>query len=171
MAFIIAIGLMILNLLFLGITAMTFPGNWLMVATACMVAWWRRDEHFFSIPVLVAIFLLAVIGEVLEFITSAAHVKKSGGSKAGSFGALLGGIVGICLGTAFIPIPIVGTLIGACGGAFAGTMLFEKTNGKETHHAAKLGISAAKGRAMGTVYKFICGVIIYVIIAIAAFWQ
>lgn len=170
MAIVIAIGLMIVNLVYLAITAMTFPGNWLMVATACLVAWWRWDEHYFSIPVLVAIFLLAVIGEFLEFIASSVHVKKAGGSKLGSLGALLGGVVGLFLGTILIPIPILGTLIGACGGAFAGTMLFETTEGRESKHAAKLGMHAAKGRLMGTVYKFICGVLIYIIIAIAAFW-
>lgn len=171
MSILIACGLLIVNLFCLAITAMTFPGNWMMVTIACLVAWWRWDEHFFGIPVLVAIFILAALGEVLEFVASAVHVKKAGGSRSGSWGSLLGGVVGLTAGTIFIPIPILGTLVGACGGAFLGALLCEKHIAqKDMKSATGSGWAAAKGRFMGTIYKFICGVIIYLIIAVAAFF-
>ncbi|HNX27683.1 MAG TPA: DUF456 domain-containing protein [Phycisphaerae bacterium] len=170
MDILIACGLLIVNVICLAITAMTFPGNWMMVTIACLVAWWRWDEHFFGIPVLVLIVLLAALGEVLEFATSAVHVKKAGGSKSGSWGSLIGAVIGLTAGTFLIPVPVLGTLIGACGGAFLGAMLCEKhIAGKDIRSATGSGWAAAKGRFMGTVYKFICGVIIYFVIGVAAF--
>lgn len=167
MTLLIGIGTLVLNLAFLAVTAATFPGNWMMVALAVGVRFWRPE--IYDWPVLVAAFCLAALGEWLEFITSAKHVKKSGGTRAGGWGAILGSMVGMVVGQMLIPVPIVGLLIGAAGGAFAGTMLFEKLGGKSLGDASRSGRAAAKGRLLGTAYKFICGLLICILLGVAVF--
>jgi len=163
----VGIATWVLNLAFLAVTAATFPGNWLMVGLAVTVKFcWPA---IYSWPTLVAALCLAALGEWLEFITSAKHVKKSGGTRAGAWGAILGSMVGMVVGQMLIPVPIVGLLIGAAGGAFAGTMLFEKLGGKSLGDASRSGRAAAKGRLLGTAYKFICGLLICILLGVAVF--
>ena len=65
---------------------------------------------------------LAVLGEVLEFVLGTAGSRHAGGSQRGAALAIDGSLVGGIAGTA-LPVPIMGTLIGACLGAFAGSLL------------------------------------------------
>ncbi len=170
MVYVLAMALIVLNTAWLLLTALTLPGNWLMVASAVLLAWWQRDAHMFSPWTLVAILILAAAGEILEFITSSVGVRRAGGTKKGGLGAILGGFAGLVGGSFLIPIPILGSLLGACAGAFAGAMLLEKHSGRSIKDAARSGTAAAQGRFLGTVYKSICGVLIWIIIAVAAFW-
>ncbi|MCD4825704.1 MAG: DUF456 family protein [Phycisphaerae bacterium] len=165
-----AILLVVCNLFWLVLTAMTLPGNWLMVGTTVAVAWWQWDKGMFSPWTLIAITLLAIVGEVLEGITSAVGVRKAGGSRLGGFGALVGSLVGLTAGTFLIPIPILGSIAGACVGAFGGAMLLEKGGGKTNRQALKSGTAAGVGRFLGTVFKLLAGIVIWIIVAVAAFW-
>ena len=57
--------------------------------------------------------MLAGIGELLEAGAGAAGTKMGGGSSRGMLGAIVGGLVGAIVCTPLIPIPVLGTLIGA----------------------------------------------------------
>jgi len=81
------------------------------------------------------------------------------------FAALVGGI----FGTALIPIPIVGSVLGVCMGAFAGALGVELLTGRELHHSVRSGRGAAVGRFFGILIKLSIGVAIYATIAAAAF--
>ncbi len=169
-----AVIVVVLNAAWLGLIVLGLPGNWLMVGTALVAAWLTSrhpgDVALFGLPVLIVVFALAVLGEILELVAGAAGAKRGGGTRRGALGALVGGLVGALVGTFVIPVPIVGSLIGACLGAFAGAWGFELTGGREMDAAVRSGLGAGVGRLAGTVLKLVVGILIWVILAVAAFW-
>jgi uncharacterized protein YqgC (DUF456 family) len=164
-----AITVCVLDTLWLAMTLLGLPGNWLIVGTAAG-AWWLTDKALLGTGTLIALTGMALIGEVLEFMLGAAGAKKSGGSRRGALGAILGAIIGGVAGTFVVPIPIVGSIAGACGGAFIGAMALELHKGRSATHAAKIGQGAAIGRLLGTVTKLSIGTLMWLTTAIAAFW-
>jgi len=165
-----ATALTIVNILWLASTLITLPGNWLMVATACLAAWWQRDAGMFSPWTLVAAGGLAAAGEVVEFLASAVGVRRAGGTRWGGVGSLVGAVIGLAIGTIVVPVPVLGSLLGASGGAIAGTLLLELAAGRRVKHAFKPSLAAGAGRLAGTLLKFAIGVVIWLVIAVAAFW-
>jgi uncharacterized protein len=71
------------------------------------------------------------------------------------------------MGTA-LPVPIVGTLIGACLGAFTGSLIGDLWAGRPLFPSVEAGWGAAVGRFWGTVSKLAVGGIIVVVLALAA---
>jgi hypothetical protein len=82
--------------------------------------------------------------------------------------AILGSLGGGIAGTAF-PVPIVGTLIGACLGAFAGSLIGDLWAGRPLFTSFEAAWGVALGRFWGTVSKLAVGGIIVVVLALAAF--
>jgi uncharacterized protein YqgC (DUF456 family) len=160
--------------LFLGILGL--PGTWLMVASTALLAWWQWDadgdpsERMFSITVLIVVAALALLGEIMELAAGLIGSKKAGGTKWGAIGALLGTIVGGVAGTFLIPVPVVGSIVGACLGAAIGAGALEMTSGRELAPSVKSGVGAGVGRLGGVFIKLGIGVLIWVIVAVAAFW-
>ena len=171
MIYLVASLLVIVNSVWLLLTLLTLPGNWLMVATAAAVAWCTRDAGLISLPVLIVAAALAVAGEVIEFAASAVAARKTGASGWGGLGSLLGAILGLIVGTVAIPVPAFGSLIGACAGAVLGALLLEMATGRKMHRALRPSLAAGAGRLAGTLMKFAIGVVIWTMIAVAAFWQ
>lgn len=154
------------------------PGNWLIVILA-FVGWLLLPESnrsYVAMAPTLAILVVAVIGEVLEFAASALGASRMGGTKRGTalaiMGSIVGAIVGLFSGT-LIPIPIVGSLIGSlllgAGGAFAGAVLGELWAGKDWDASVQIGNAAFWGRLLGTVGKAVCGTIACAIF-LAAIW-
>ena len=176
MSYLVATVLVVVNLAWLALNIVQLPGNWLMVATTSLVAWWRWDaskgvgEQMFSVQVLAAMVVLAAAGEVLELVAGAAGAKKSGASAWGSLAALFGAMIGGVVGTFAIPIPVVGSLLGACGGACLGAWAAELAKGRKMDHSIRAGVGAGVGRLLGTVLKIALGAVIWLIVAVAAFW-
>lgn len=172
----IAIVLILMNAAWLVLVALGLPGTWLMVATTALVAWWRwpadgsNTPPMFSLGVLVAIVVVAVVAEVLEVAAGMVGAKATGGTRRGAVGALVGGLVGAVAGTFLIPIPLLGSLIGACLGAGVGAWGLELSGGREHAAAFKAGMGAGVGRFFGTIVKLTAGVVIWLVVAVAAFW-
>ena len=127
-------------------------------------------EGVFSIWTLVFITVLAVIGEIVEFFAGMAGARKAGAGWKGAFGALLGAITGAIAGTFVIPVPFLGTLIGAASGAGLATWLIEHSGGKQSHESVRSGMGAGVGVFLGTGAKVAIGALIWLIIAFSAFW-
>jgi uncharacterized protein len=111
-----------------------------------------------------------VVGAVLEFAAGAAGARTTGASRRGAVGALAGGLVGAIAGTFLIPIPLLGSLIGAAAGAALAAGLLEWTGGRTVQDSARAGMGAGVGRAVGTLAKLAVGTAIWLIAAVAAIW-
>jgi uncharacterized protein YqgC (DUF456 family) len=165
----LAVGLVLLNLVFWAAILFNLPGTWLMVLTAAVVEWQLPGEALFGWPLLVATAGLALLGEILEFVLGAAGARQAGGSRRGAALAIVGSIIGAIAGTPLIPIPVVGTIIGACAGAFAGAVLGDLWAGQPLFRSVTAGQGAAVGRFWGTVAKFAIGALIVAMLAVASF--
>ncbi len=168
--------LILLNGAWLLLVVLGLPGNWLKVISTAAIVWWqwgnaeRGGVEMFSIWTLVAIIVIAVAAELAEFFTGVFGAAKAGATKRGSFGAIVGGIVGAIAATFLIPIPILGSILGACVGAGLGAWGFEMAGGRKFSESAKSGVGAGVGTLAGRVVKIVSGVVIWLVIAVAAFW-
>ncbi len=164
----------VLVILFWGLNLVGLPGNWLIVAIALLWMFVGPASYQFHWGILIALTLLAIIGELIEFLTSVLGTKKLGGSNRGATLSVVGSIVGGMAGAAFgipFPIPLVGMLIGsilfAGVGAWIGATLGERWVGKPLNESVKIGAIAFLGRLLGTAGKLMVGSTM-VVLAIAA---
>jgi len=140
------------------------PGLWIMVASAVTynlivpgdpIGWFT----------LVAVAVLALVAELLEFTMTGRYARKYGGSRRAGWGAIIGGIIGAFVG---VPVPIVGPVIGAFVGSFCGALVAELTGGASAGDATRVAKGALIGRVMSTVLKIGIGFTIGVWIFVAA---
>jgi uncharacterized protein YqgC (DUF456 family) len=143
------------------------PGLWLMVAAHAAFGWLTGWGNYVGWGSLVAIIVLGLMAEGVEFLAGAAGSKAAGGSKRGMAGAIIGGIVGGLAGTA-IPVPILGTIIGAVIGAGLGAFLIERAIGRTHEESMQIGFGAAKGRFWGILGKSAFGIVMFVVSVLAA---
>jgi len=130
-------------------------GNWVILGTA-VAAWFCTGFHHFGIWTLLSITVLALLGEALEMIAAGYGAAKFGGGKGAMFASFVGCIAGAIVGTPWFPI--VGTLLGACAGAFAGAAIYELLIVKKSAgDSIQTGIGAALGRIGGVVAKLVIG--------------
>ncbi len=170
MLYLYAVGLILLNAAWLMLVLFGLPGNWMIVISTCLFAWWRWESGVFSIYTLVFVVVLAALGELMELSAGMIGAKKSGASWPGSIAALFGAIVGAILGTFLIPIPFFGTLMGACLGAGTGVWGLEFSRGKKMEHSVRYAVGAGLGEFFGITSKLALGIVIWFTVAVAAFW-
>jgi len=168
MIYVYVVFLLILNACWLAGVLFALPGNWLMVITTVLFGWWRWEDGIFGVAVLVVVALLALVGEAVEFFAGAGSAKKAGAGWAGALAAIGGMICGALFGTFLIPVPVLGTLLGACVGAGLATWGVERLVGKTHDKSVKSGLGAGVGVVVGTTTKFLIGCLIWLIIAVAA---
>lgn len=126
------------------LSCLSLSGTWVVLGTAGLICWYRWPE--FPGLITLIIFLIICIGvEILEALAGTWGVQKRGGSKAAGWAAVLGGFVGIILGS-FIPVPIIGNLLGMLIGSFGLAFLVEHAKMKQTDHAAKVATGAVLAR-------------------------
>jgi uncharacterized protein YqgC (DUF456 family) len=154
------------------------PGGWIMLALALIIEFLdsiylpaEKAQTFgwWSLGICAA---LLVIGELIELAASAAGVKGGGGTKRGMTGAIIGGIGGAFAFTVLLPIPPLGTLIGAVVGSFAGAVVGETTglNARTVRGSMKPAVGATIGRIVGTMGKILLVAAVWAILSVAAFW-
>ncbi|MFN0053119.1 MAG: DUF456 family protein [Planctomycetales bacterium] len=158
-------------------TAFALPGNWVIVALTALFAWLVQDPSGGGVSwsCVVAVTVLAVVGEIVEFVAGAAGAARSGGSRRGILlsivGAMLGSIAGAVIG---VPIPLIGSLIAAVGGgalgAFAGAYLGETWKGRSEEERVVIGRAALVGRLLGTVGKLGMGGVMFAISTVDVFF-
>jgi uncharacterized protein YqgC (DUF456 family) len=159
--------LVLANTVWLALDLVGLPGNWLIVIGTLVVAW--LQPGMFGFWTLVVAVALAAAGEALELFSGVWGAQRGGAGRRGSVGALLGGLIGAIVGTFVIPVPVFGSLIGACVGACLCAWILELQGGRDTWASLHAGIGAGLGRAVGTIIKLFVGVLLWLIIAIAAF--
>lgn len=141
-----------------------FPGLWIMVATAVTYNLIVPGDPIGWVT-LIAVGVLALVAELLEFSLTGRYARKYGGSRRAGWGAILGGIVGAMVG---VPVPIVGPVIGAFVGSFLGALIAELTGGSSAGDATRVAKGALIGRVVSTGLKIGIGFTIGVWIFIAA---
>lgn len=156
--------LAVVILLSLILIVLGLPGLWIMVASAVTynlivpgdpIGWFT----------LVAVAVLALVAELLEFTMTGRYARKYGGSRRAGWGAIIGGMIGAFVG---FPVPIVGPIIGAFVGSFCGALVAELTGGASAGDATRVAKGALIGRVMSTVLKIGIGFTIGVWIFVAA---
>lgn len=156
------------------LTLLGLPGNWLMAAIAAVYAWLgpAQGHLAFGWKTVIALLVLALLGEIVELLAGALGVAKAGGSKRGAamalVGSILGGLVGVVVG---LPIPLVGSLVAAllfAGlGAMIGTALGEIWAGQEPGKTWRIAQRAFWGRLAGTLGKVILGALMIAVVLAA----
>jgi uncharacterized protein YqgC (DUF456 family) len=161
MALLILAGVIILSLILI---VLGLPGLWIMIASAVVYNMVVPGDPIGWIS-LVAVAVLALIAELLEFTLTARYARKYGGSRRAGWGAIIGGIIGAMVG---FPVPIIGPIIGAFVGSFCGALIAEITGGSSAGDATRVAKGALIGRVMSTVLKIGIGFTIGIWIFIAA---
>lgn len=151
------------------------PGAWIFLGFAAAL---ELADHWWLGPGVTSIgwgfiaggVFLAAVGELIEFLSGSLGVKSGGGSKRGMMGAFVGGIVVALLFTVLVPIPLVGTLLGALVGTFGGAWVGE-ISGREgipPKAALKPAFAATVGRLVGTVVKGGIATVVWLELSVAA---
>lgn len=117
---------------FAGAVVPGIPGPPLSYLGLVLIAFCNNDK--LSVTSLVVAGILALVITVLDFVAPAWFAKRSGGSKAGIWGATIGLIVGLFMG-------FVGIILGPFLGAFIGELLV-KTPGQKALHVAFMSFVA-----------------------------
>ena len=149
-------------------------GTWIMLTIAVGIelldTYWGDGETW-GWTTLGICFGLAVVGEIMEMGASALGVKVGGGSKRGMIGAIIGGIAGGIIFTPLIPIPVIGTLIGAVAGTFAGAVIGELTrkDPATVSSVAKSASGATIGRILGVLAKTGVAAVCWCILVVTPF--
>ncbi|HOQ04976.1 MAG TPA: DUF456 family protein [Anaerohalosphaeraceae bacterium] len=170
MIYVYLVLLILVNAFWLVLGFFYLPGNWLMVLTTAGFAWWQAERGIFSVWTLAAAAVLALLGELAEFWAGLAGARRAGAGWKASLAAVGGAMAGAVLGTIFIPVPFAGTLLGGCIGAGLAAWAFERRSGKPRQISIQSGIGAGLGTAAGAFLKILMGVLIWLLIAAAAFW-
>lgn len=138
-----------------------FFGTFVPVLPGAPLAWFGLLAGFFSAYVkmnviaLIVCALVAIFVSVADNIFPVAMTKKSGGSKAGTWGSTIGLIIGLFVGP-------WGILLGPFCGALVGEMVNDSSDMKKCFTAA---FGAFKGFLLGTGLKMIAvGVFIWLFI-------
>jgi uncharacterized protein YqgC (DUF456 family) len=156
------------------LTLLAMPGNWLMVVATAVYAWLVPVASTAGLgwKTVVALLVLATLGEIVELLAAALGVAKAGGSRRGALlalaGSMLGAIVGIFVG---LPIPLIGSVVAAvlfAGlGAMAGAVLGETSVGRDADATWRIAKLAFWGRLAGTLGKIILGAVMIALVMAA----
>jgi uncharacterized protein YqgC (DUF456 family) len=161
------------------LVAVGLPGTWLLLGVAVLVELVDGPVlgrggpgavSSFGWGVVLAGSALAALGEGLEFVSGAAGAKLGGSTRRGIWGALLGGLAGAIVFTPIIPVPLVGTLLGALVGTFLGAWIGEATGPVARGHRDTLraALAAVFGRLAGLLAKLAVGATAWVLLVRAA---
>jgi hypothetical protein len=168
MDMLLIIGLVLVAVVGIMLAAFQLPGTWLILATAILYDWhygWQRLGWKW----LLALGVIAAIGELLEMLASVAMARRAGASRRAAVGSLIGGFAGMILLS--VPVPIIGTILGGLIGCFAGALLGELSLHDNLHTGAKVGIFATFGRLMGMMAKTAAAMVIAGAVVSLAVWK
>ncbi len=152
--------------LMLGMLLVVFqlPGTWFILVATTVYAW---HYHFQGIGwiTLVVLGVLAIVAEAAEVWAGFLGASKAGASKSATWGAFIGGLVGLIAFTPLIPIPIVGSILGGVLGCFGGAFVSEyyihthPSGLVDAGHGLRVGFGAAIGRLAGLLIKMLIALI------------
>lgn len=120
----------------------------------------------------VVLFLgLALVGEVVEFLSGQWGARRFGGSRGAAWGALVGGVVGAFVGG--IPIPVVSAVVMSFVGTFVGALVGEMSARRVAAPDVRVGMGAVVGRVVGVATKLSLAFLMLIVSAsvlVAQYW-
>lgn len=151
----------------LGLTTVTLPGNLFIFLTALGYGLYE-GFILFDASFLMMLFAGYALGELVEFIASAAGAKKEKASKRAIAAAVAGAVGGGVAGTALLPV--LGSFIGAMLGAYVASYYAELSVCRDAAKSQKVAMSAMKGQIIGAVIKFAIAVSMVITIILRLNW-
>ena len=156
MSFFFAFLLLLAMTLCVLLNLVTLPGNWAMAVLVIVWAVLMPDSTL-TTGFFILFFGLAILGEVLEFLTQIWGSQKYGSSRASTFAGIVGAIVGALAGAPFMFG--IGAVFGSLFGAWAGCYLAERVfRGQTSEVAFRAAQGAFVGKFLGMIIKFGLGV-------------
>ena len=140
------------------------PGTFIILGASVLFAWYGGFQEI-TVRTIIILIVLALFGELLEFLLGILGSKKYESSNRAIVGSIIFGIIGAVLGAPFFFG--IGAVVGAFAGAFAGAIIVELTQGKKMDEALKSGWGAFIGRVAGTISKGAVGIAMIVITVVA----
>lgn len=162
------VGFLIVLALCALLNLVTLPGNWLLAVLVVLWALAGPDAATASLGTLffVALFGLAVAGEIVEFLAQIWGAKKYGCSNKATVAGMIGAIAGAIVCAPFLFG--VGAIFGALAGAWLGSFAAERLLvGRPASQAVTAANGALVGRFLGMVIKFGLGMTMIVLTATA----
>lgn len=135
-------------------TTLGFPGNWVLVAVAVLIALLSGFDGMTWGYLLVCV-SLAVLGEIIESVLGLVIVARRGGGRWGILGSFVGGLVGVVLGAGVVP-PLGSVVLGFAG-AFAGAVAGEYYAQRRMEPAVRIGFWSFVGRMAAVAGKMLVG--------------
>ena len=148
--FVAIAGLVLVCLVGVAMTVVRLPGTWLIFGAAVTQAWWSCWPQGCKATLLI-LGLIAVGAEIAETGMSYILTQKAGASRFAPWGGVVGGILGMFFLS--IPVPIVGTIVGAIGGCFLGAAIVEMHARRRLGQSSRVGFFAAFGFVTGMMLK------------------
>ena len=131
------------------------PGNFVILGASMLFGWYGGFQEI-TVKIIIILIVLALAGELIEFLLGIAGSKKYESSNRAIVGSIIFGIIGAVLGAPFFFG--LGAVVGAFAGAFAGAIIVELSQGKNMDEALKSGWGAFIGRVAGTISKGAIGI-------------
>ena len=149
------------------LSCLSLSGTWLVAAATALTVL-VTDSPFPNLWTVIVFVVLSAFVEIAEIVAVAWGVKRRGGSKLAGVMAVVGGMLGLVLGT-IIPVPILGSLIGMLAGSFGLVFVVERHRLKRTGEAAGIAWGAVLGRVFMIALK-VCvtmGMTVYLFVGMA----
>ena len=126
-------------------------------------------DKFDRIPIwlIIVFFIVSVLGEVVEYLSSVVGTKKFGASNLSIVLMFVFMIVGGLVGASFTFG--IGAMFGAIIGAFVGALVGELISKKNLRKALKAGTGAFLGKMTAWIVKISIGVVM-VVISVILIW-
>lgn len=156
LAFGLAIGFMVLGMI--GIIVPLIPGMLLIWLTVAFYAGLTGDIAYLS-PVFIVITLVAAVAGTADFWLPLLGARTTGAS----WRALLLGVIGAILGLFWIPIPVLGSIIGYA----LGVLLGQYWKLRDWELAVKASIGGLAGWGIATAIQLGAGLLIIILFV----WQ
>lgn len=149
-----------------GLVSLIFglPGTFIILGASVLYGWYGGFSEI-TVRVIIILVVLALAGELIEFLLGILGSKKYESSNRAIVGSIIFGIIGAVMGAPFFFG--IGAVIGAFAGAFAGAILMELSQGKKMDEAIKSGWGAFLGRVAGTISKGSVGIAMIAITVLA----
>jgi uncharacterized protein YqgC (DUF456 family) len=131
----------LLSLTGIFLSALSFSGTWLLFGAAVLAEFSQPNPALWTPLLFLA---LCIAAEVLEAIAGYQGVQQRGGSKRAGIAALLGGLIGMLIGSSILPF--IGTILGLLVGSFAFAYLAEWLRLRHHQQAAHIARGAVWAR-------------------------